>query len=269
VSFIALDYWDVALAASLLIVNGGLSIAFRLGLERRLAVAALRMVVQLTLVGLVLKALFTASSPWLTTLAALVMVAFAGREAMARQDRSFAGFWSYGIGTSAMCVAALLVTLFALTTQFDERPWYDARYALPLLGMILGNTMNGVSLALDRLVSEAHGGRLAIEARLALGASAQTAMEEARRKSVRAGMIPSINSMAATGLVALPGMMTGQILAGVDPVEAVKYQLLVMFLIGGGTALGVFAAVIAGARRLTDARHRLRLDRLSARDDRP
>lgn len=263
-NFITLDYIDVALAASLLIINGGLSIAFRLGLERRLLVAAVRMVVQLTLVGLVLKALFAASSPWLTSLAALVMVAFAGREAMARQDRSFTGFWSYGIGTSAMCVAALVVTLFAVSTQFETRPWYDARYALPLLGMILGNTMNGVSLALDRLVSEAHGGRIAIEARLALGADARTAMEEAARKAFRAGMIPSLNSMAATGLVALPGMMTGQILAGVDPVEAVKYQLLVMFLIAGGTALGVFAAVMVGARRLTDRRHRLRLDRLGA-----
>jgi putative ABC transport system permease protein len=263
-NFITLDYADVALAAGLMIVNAGLSIAFRLGLERRLLFAAARMVVQLTLVGLVLKALFIAASPWLTTFAALVMVGFAGREATARQDRSFTGYWAYGIGTSAMCVAALTVTLFALTTQFETRPWYDARYALPLLGMILGNTMNGVSLALDRLVSEAHGGRLAIEARLALGADARTALEEITRKAIRAGMIPTINAMSATGLVALPGMMTGQILAGVDPVEAVKYQLLVMFLIGGGTALGVFAAVNMGTRRLTDSRHRLRLDRLSA-----
>lgn len=263
-NFIALDYVDLALAASLLIINAGLSIAFGLGLERRLLLAATRMVVQLTLVGLVLKGLFAAASPWLTTLAALVMVGFAGREAMARQDRTFVGFWSYGIGTSAMCVAALSVTLFAVTTQFETRPWYDARYAIPLLGMILGNTMNGVSLALERLVSEAHGGRVAIEARLALGADAPTAMAEITRRAIRAGMIPTINAMAATGLVALPGMMTGQILSGVDPVEAVKYQLLVMFLIGGGTALGVFAAVKMGGRRLTDGRHRLRLDRLSA-----
>ena len=99
---------------------------------------------------------------------------------------------------------------------------------------------------------------------MALGADARTALEEITRKAIRAGMIPTINAMSATGLVALPGMMTGQILAGVDPVEAVKYQLLVMFLIGGGTALGVFAAVNMGTRRLTDSRHRLRLDRLSA-----
>jgi len=263
--YIALDYWDIALAASLILVNAGLSLAFRLGLEKRLLVAAVRMVVQLTLVGLVLKALFAAASPWLTIAVALVMVAFAGRESIARQDRSFAGFWSYGIGTASMCVAALIVTLFAVTTQFETRSWFDPRYAIPLLGMILGNTMNGVSLCLDRLLATASVERAAIEARLALGADAPTALSSVRRQAMRAGMIPTVNAMAATGLVALPGMMTGQILAGVAPVDAVKYQILVMFLIGGGTALGVFAAVQLGTRRLTDRRHRLRLDRLESR----
>ncbi|MCH7551563.1 MAG: ABC transporter permease, partial [Proteobacteria bacterium] len=74
-------------------------------------------------------------------------------------------------------------------------------------------------------------------------------------------------SRSASGLVALPGMMTAQSLAGVEPVEAVKYQILIMFLIGGGTGLGSFAAVLGGARRLTDSRHRLRLDRLTAKTD--
>ena len=82
---------------------------------------------------------------------------------------------------------------------------------------------------------------------------------------MRTGMVPTVNAMSVTGLVSLPGMMTGQILAGVEPVEAVKYQILVMFLIGGGTALGVFAAVFFASQRLTDARHRLRLDRLTTK----
>jgi putative ABC transport system permease protein len=82
---------------------------------------------------------------------------------------------------------------------------------------------------------------------------------------MRAGLIPTVNGMAAAGLVSLPGMMTGQILAGVEPVEAVKYQILIMFLIGGGTGLGLFTAVMLGRRRLTDVRHRLRLDRLGAK----
>lgn len=265
-NYIQLDHWDLALAAALILVNAGLSLLYQLGLERRLLIAAARMVVQLTLVGLVLKALFAAHSPWLTGLVALVMVAFAGREAMARQDRRFHGWWSYGIGTSAMCVAAMLVTIFALTTQFEDAAWYEPRIAIPLLGMILGNTMNGVSLGLDRLLAEVTAGRAAVEARLMLGSDIRTAMQRPVRDAIRAGMIPTVNAMAATGLVSLPGMMTGQILAGVEPEQAVKYQILVMFLIGGGTALGVFAAVTLGSQRLTDGRHRLRLDRLRPPD---
>jgi len=83
------------------------------------------------------------------------------------------------------------------------------------------------------------------------------------RDALRSALMPTINSMSATGLVSLPGMMTGQILSGV-PVEAVKYQILVMFLIAGGTGFGAAAAVLGGVYRLTDARHRLRLDRLAA-----
>jgi putative ABC transport system permease protein len=96
-----------------------------------------------------------------------------------------------------------------------------------------------------------------------LGAEAPEAMRGVVSDAMRAGLIPTINGMAAAGLVSLPGMMTGQILAGVEPVEAVKYQILIMFLIGGGTGLGTFVAVIGGSKRLTDVRHRLRLDRLS------
>ena len=261
-SYDSLNYWDIALAASLLCINAGLSIYYKLGTAKRLAIAAIRMVVQLTLVGLVLKVLFTAMSPWLTLLAAVVMVGFASRKSMARQDRTFIGFCRYGLGTISMLMAAGIVTVFALSTQFHADPWYDPRYAIPILGMILGNTMTGVSLALDWLLSDADSGRAKIEARLALGHTFRDAMQGPLRSAMRAGLIPTVNGMAAAGVVSLPGMMTGQILAGVDPVEAVKYQLLIMFLITGGTALGVFCSVMIALKRLTDSRQRLRLDRL-------
>ena len=265
--YIALSYWDIGLASLLLCVNALLSIYFRLGTAKRLFIAAARMVVQLTLVGLVLKALFATVSPWLTLLVAVLMVGFAGREAVARQDRTFMGFWGYGLSTGSMLAAAGTVTIFALGTQFHADPWYNPRYAIPILGMILGNTMTGVSLALDRLLAEADTGRMKIEARLALGHSFRTAMEVPIKNAMRAGLIPTVNARAAVGLVSLPGMMTGQILAGVEPVQAVKYQLLIMFLIAGGTALGVFASTMLATRRLSDARQRLRLDRLSVSKD--
>lgn len=262
-NFIELSYWDIALASLLLFFNAGLSLAFRLGLGQRMLIAGTRMAVQLTMVGLVLKALFALSSPLFTGLAALVMVLFAGREVIARQKRRLAGWWSYGIGTTAMLFAGSIVTVFALTTQIRPDPWFDARIALPLLGMILGNTMTGVALGLDRLLTSAADNRTAIEARLALGHDRTEAMRGTVREALRTGLVPTVNSMSAIGLVFIPGMMTGQILAGVEPMEAVKYQLLIMFLIAGGTTFGVLGSVLGGAHRLTDARHRLRLDRLS------
>lgn len=259
---VTLDALDLALAALFLLVNAGLNLWLHLGLAAQLAVSALRMVVQLLLIGLVLKALFATASPLWTALAALVMVTAAGREVMARQERRFTGWWTYGLGTTAMLAAASLVMVLTLTTQVQPDPWYHPQYAIPMLGMVLGNTMTGIGLGLNTLVTGAHRERAAIEARLALGGDRWQALRPVLRGAMRTALMPIINAMAAAGLVSLPGMMTGQILAGADPVEAVKYQILIFFLIAGGTGLGVFAALTAGARRLTDERHRLRLDRL-------
>jgi putative ABC transport system permease protein len=261
-SYIQLDYLDLILAGSLLFINGGLSVFLKLRLTRQIAIASLRMVVQLMAVGFVLKALFLTVSPWLTGLVAMAMVLFAGREIVARQDRRFNGWWTYGLGVSCMAMAAIAVSIFALTTQLQADPWYHPQFAIPLLGMILGNTMTGVALALDTMTTHARQQRTAIEARLALGSTRNEALRAVKQQAMRVALMPTINAMAATGLVALPGMMTGQILSGVDPIEAAKYQLLVMFLIAGGTSLGAVAAVLLGAMRLSDERHRLRLDRL-------
>ena len=260
---IPLSALDLLIAASLLVVNGVLSIVLQLRLERALLISALRMVIQLTLVGLVLTTLFELVSPLWTGLAALAMVLFAGREIMARQERRLTGFWAYGLGTGCMLIASCLVTIFALTTAVTPEPWYNPRYALPLLGMVLGNTMTGIALGLHTLTTSLTRERAAVEARLALGATRHEAMLPIARAALRSALMPIVNAMAATGLVALPGMMTGQILAGAEPQEAVKYQILIMFLIAGGTGLGATAAVMAGCLRLSDQRHRLRLDRLA------
>lgn len=261
--YLALSTADLLLASLFLVLNASLSIALRLGLERQLAVAAARMVVQLLMIGLVLKAVFAAGSPWITGLVALLMVGFAGREIWARQERRLKGPWGFALGTSAMLLAGTLVTVIALTTQIEPVPWWSPQYALPLFGMILGNTMTGVSLGLDTLHDMLVRERRGIEAQLLLGRTRFEAMLPAIRRALRSGFTPIVNSMAATGVVSLPGMMTGQIIAGVDPQQAVKYQLLIMFLIGGATGLGVLAAVLASAWRLSDHRHRLRLDRLA------
>ena len=259
-----LSLGDLALAAVLLLVNAGLSIALGLGLARQMLVAAVRMVVQLALIGLVLKTLFANAAPQWTLLILLSMALFAGWEVRARQTRRLIGLWSYGLGTATMLLVGTTLTLFALTITLQADPWYDPRYAVPLAGMILGNALTGAALGLNTFTDTLWRDRSAVEARLALGATRWAAIGGPLTTALRTGMIPIINSMAASGVVSLPGMMTGQILAGVDPMLAIRYQILVMFLIAGGTGLGVLLAVFATASRLTDQRHRLRLDRLTS-----
>jgi len=139
-------------------------------------------------------------------------------------------------------------------------PWYTPQYAIPLLGMLLGNTMNGISLGMDKLNQTVYLQRLIIEQRLMLGQDYHEVISDIRAESVRTGMIPIINSMAIAGLVSLPGMMTGQILSGTAPVEAVKYQILIFFLISAGTGFGIMLAVWMISKRLFDERQRLNLE---------
>ena len=221
------------------------------------------MVLQLLMIAMVLKGLFALASPAWTGLAALVMILFAGREAMARQDCWFLGFWGCGLGTTAMLASAVLVTVFVLTTQIPPGPWLGPRYAIPILGMILGNTMTGVSPGLQGLSSSAWTKRPGIEVQLAFSANRWEAMRGVGRKAMMTALTPIVNSMSASGIVFLPGMITGRILAGVNPVEPVKYQILIMFLIAGGTGFGSIVAVYGSIARLTDARHLLSLDRLA------
>jgi len=261
VNTIPLAPTDLAFAAVLVVALALLSWRLRLGVAGQIVVAALRTTVQLSLVGFVLKALFGAVHPLWMVLAAVVMMTAASREVVARQEHRFTGWWGPGIGALSMFVSSFAVTVIALTLLVRPTPWYEPRYAIPLLGMMTGNTMTGIALGLSRLTLGARQQRSAIEARLMLGHEWRDASGALRREAMRNGLIPMLNSMAAAGLVSLPGMMTGQILGGNAPTEAVKYQILIMFMIAAGTGFGVMAAVHAGTKRLFDNRERLRLDR--------
>ena len=259
---ITLSVVDLMLAGSLVGVLGAISFWQRLGIARELLVAALRMAIQLSLIALVLKVLFAQRDWYWILLMAVVMVLVAGREIMARQKRGLKGWGAWCIGTGSLFVSSAVVSCFALLVLVQPTPWYHPQYAIPLLGMLLGNTMNGVSLSMDRLTSTVWAQRDVIEQRLMLGEDATTATSEIVQESVRGGLIPIVNAMAVAGLVSLPGMMTGQILSGVSPTEAVRYQILIWFLIAAGSGLGMLIAVKLTCRRLFDYRQRLRLDRL-------
>ncbi|QYZ66270.1 MAG: ABC transporter permease [Gammaproteobacteria bacterium (ex Lamellibrachia satsuma)] len=261
---IRLSALDLGLAASLVLLLAILSFRLSLGVERKLLIAALRSIVQLTLLGLVLKSLFAQSHPLFIAALALFMLFMAGYEVMARQARRFSGAWGMGVGTLSMFISSFSVTILALNVIIQVEPWYSVQYLIPLLGMLLGNTMSGIAISLDNLTHNAWQQRHQIEARLMLGHDWHNAIEEIRRNALRSGLIPIINAMAAAGVVSLPGMMTGQILAGSPPFEAAKYQILILLLISAGTGFGATAAVWLGSRRLFDERQRLRLDRLNS-----
>jgi len=222
-------------------------------MERRLLVAATRTVLQLALIGLVLDWVFAIRSPWVVVPLMALMALVAGVAAVRRTDRRYRGIWLNSL--VSIFASSWIVTGVALLAIVRVRPWYDPQYAIPLLGMVLGNTLNGISLGLDRLTEELSSRRDRVEALLALGATRWEAAREPVRRSVRTGMIPIINSMMIVGIVSIPGMMTGQLLAGVDPLNAVEYQIVIMFLIASATALGTVGVVLLGYRRLFSPDH--------------
>jgi putative ABC transport system permease protein len=261
-SAIGLGWIDLGLAALLLVISGLISLIFGLKLEGSLAVAAVRMLVQLSAVGLVLKFVFAQTSPAWTALVALVMVLVAGYELLARQDKRMRSWLTYGLGSLTLLLVGGFATLYAVAVVIGPQPWYAPRFLLPILGMVLGNTLTSVSLALQTLTENTERERAAIEARIALGATRFAAFSSVLQRSLRTAMTPLLNTMAVAGVVALPGMMTGQIIAGADPAEAAKYQVMIMFVLSGASGLGALAAALGAVLLLSDRRHRLRLDRL-------
>lgn len=232
---------DLALAAVLVLVAIAISEWQRLGLARGFAIGAVRAVVQLLVVGYVLVYLFAADRWYLVLLAILVMLLAATKTATDRQRSSRRTL--FPIVGVALAAGAGLTLAYVDAVVLRPTQWYDPRYLVPLFGMIISNAMNASALAAERLSSEVEGRRAEIEAYLALGASPAVASGEAVRRSLVAALIPSVNGLAIVGLVSLPGMMTGQILAGSSPLLAVRYQLVVAFMLAGTTAMA--AAVVA------------------------
>ena len=249
---------DVLVATGLVLLAGGISLALRLGIERRLAWVSLRTVVQLGLLGLVLEKVFAIRHPALVLGMLLLMTGFAAREAVARSSRRYP--WIHLDAWLAIAVAAFVVGGIVTQVVVGARPWYSPRYVIPLVGMILGNSLTGISLCLDRFLEHLDARRGEIELRLAFGATRREALADAMRASVRTGLVPIMNAMAAAGVVSLPGMMTGQIVAGAPPLQAVAYQVVVMFMLAAAGALGAMIAAVLVVLRRTRPDGSLRRD---------
>jgi len=254
-AYISISLWQVAGAAVLILVNLGLSAWLRLALGRSLLIASLRMVVQLLLVGYILQFIFALNRPLPVLSIALLMAALASVSAVNRTRRRFAGI--YRDSLISVLASAAVVTGAGVGGILQVSPWFEAQYLVPLLGMVLGNILNAISLGLDRFMEGVTKERGLLEAALAMGATRWEAAHELIRESLRTAMIPIINTMMVMGIVSLPGMMTGQLLAGADPAEAVRYQVVINFMIAAATALGALGVVLLAFRRLFNERHQL------------
>jgi putative ABC transport system permease protein len=250
----AIGTWELVLASGFLLVAAGLSLALSLGLVRELLVAAGRTYLQLLALGFVLRWVFGVASPWLVGGILALMIVVATQTALRRVRHRPPKLFLSTLG--ALVLTGTIITLAVTGLIVRVEPWYLPRYVIPLAGMVIGNAMNGVAVSLERLFHDLAGRRPEILTLLALGATPWEVVRPSARAAVRSGLIPTINSMSAAGIVFIPGMMTGQVLSGTDPRIAAAYQIVVLLMIAAATAGASMLAVVAGYRRVFDVEAR-------------
>lgn len=264
-SYLAIPLPRLGLAALLVVVAVALSRRERIGLEGRLAWAAIRGAAQLLAVGYALRLLFAHEHAASVLGVIGVMTLVAAWTASRRVEHAPEGGRLFAAALASLLVggAVALVPVFAFV--ITPSPWYEARYVVPIAGMVLSNAMNVVALVLERVFASTRAEAAIVEQLLALGASPEQAVHGPVRAAVRAAMTPTINGLLTVGLVALPGMMTGQIVSGVAPESAVRYQIVVLYQLA---AVAVVSGVVSAAlarRMLFTPRAQLRLPERSKR----
>jgi len=231
-----------------------------LGQVRPLAIATARLVVQMMLLAVVLRAIIAANRPSIVLAVALAMLAAAAHTVGSRQGR---GRWALRVEAfGAMAVGSAIVMTVSVRLALRVEPWHDAQTVIPMLGMILGNSVTAVALAADRLEATLKADRDLVETRLALGATSRQAATPALRAAVSAGLTPIVNNMAIAGIVAIPGMTTGQLLAGADVGQAIRYQILLYLGIAATIIISVLLLLAVRLRRYFTADDQLRPEAL-------
>lgn len=240
-SYIQISNLQLALTVLLVLITGLISALLQLGLLRSLLWGTIRAFVQLTLIGYILTFVFKLNSLLIIVPILLLMAWIASREATRRITKAAQS--SVAMSFFSLTASTFIVGLIVVVVIIAPQPWYSARVVIPIFGMLLGNSMNAVALCLDRLYSDVAANAEEVEQMLCFGASPWEAVLSQVKKAVSAGMIPTINGLMVVGLVSLPGMMTGQILAGMNPQSAVRYQFVVMVMITAAVAIGCILIV--------------------------
>jgi putative ABC transport system permease protein len=243
---------DVVASLALVALAAGVSYWRRVELEKDLGIAVLRSFLQLTAIGYVIQAIFDSDSLLLVLLLLTVMVAFGSWTARSRA-RAVPGALmpiALALGAAALSTLGLVLALGI----FDPEP----RYLVPVGGMVIGNAMTAAAVSLNRLADDVEQSRLQIEATLALGATSAEAARGLVTRSLRSGMIALVDSTKTTGVVFFPGTMVGMLLAGADPIDAVRLQLILLWTLMGSVAISAVIATSLGYRGFFTAAHQLK-----------
>lgn len=238
---------ELACASLFMMVAAVVSWKLELGQSRRIVVATVRCFLQLLAMGLVLKFVFANQTWWIVCLLVAVMLASATQIATSRVKNEVPGLRSsvfISLTTSSLAVAAVVVE-----GVLHADPWYNATQAVPLCGMIISNAMTAIAVAVDRLFADMDARSDEMFTLVALGATPYEAAKPSLVASIGAGLTPLLASMSAAGIVALPGMMSGQILAGADPLVAAKYQVVVLLMISAANVAAIVLACFLLYRR--------------------
>jgi putative ABC transport system permease protein len=228
-NFIQLDSIDLVLCLGIIGMAIAISLWQNLELEKQLIYGAIRSLIQLILIGEVLYIIFDLDN-WLAVVIILaIMLTVAAIAARNRIDKKLKGLLPVVI--MALVASSVFTLGYVILLVVQPPKWYEPQYVIPLAGMLFGNAMNSAALTGDRLVNAIKQNHLEIETRLCLGATPKQAIATYQKESIRTGLIPTLNNMVVVGLVSLPGMFTGQVLAGNDPRDAASYQILILFAI--------------------------------------
>ncbi|HSD25434.1 MAG TPA: iron export ABC transporter permease subunit FetB [Solirubrobacterales bacterium] len=243
---------EVAAALALVAVAAIASRSWHAGLEEDIGIAVVRSLIQLTAIGYVITLIFDQDSFLLVLALLTVMVVFGAFTARQRAKGVPDSFWPL-LGSLAVAAAATLGLVVALGI-FDPTP----RYLVPVGGMVIGNAMTAAAVALNRLGEDVHDQSRRIEATLALGATSSQAVTPLVRRSLRSGMITLVDSTKTTGLIFFPGTMVGMLLAGANPTDAVRLQLILLYVLLGAVSIAALMAITLARRNFFTPAHQLR-----------
>ena len=250
----SIDVSLVEVAGALVLVAVALLVSLwqRADLERDIGISVARAFVQLTAIGYVIQLIFDEDNLFFVIALIAVMVVFGALTARNRARRVPGAFWPL-LGALAVAGSSTLLLVVALGIFEPE-----ARFLVPVGGMVVGNAMTAAAVALNRLGDEVHSSLGQIEATLALGATSTQAMLPIVRRSLRSGMIPLIDSTKTTGLIFFPGTMVGMLLAGAEPIDAVRLQLVLLYALLGSVAIAALLSTLLAYRNFFTSAHQLR-----------